>query len=61
MYTDETVLVFKQSHFVEDLVATSRCMFLVSLFWRWDVVSLTLLHIHSCIIGNLLIYLYSRV
>jgi hypothetical protein len=23
---------FKQSHFVEDLVATSRCMFLVSLF-----------------------------
>jgi hypothetical protein len=22
MYTDETVLVFKQSHFVEDLVAT---------------------------------------
>jgi hypothetical protein len=35
---------FKQSHFVEDLVATPRCMFLVSLFWRWDVVSLTLLH-----------------
>jgi hypothetical protein len=32
---------FKQSHFVEDLVATPRCMFLVSLFWRWDVVSLT--------------------
>jgi hypothetical protein len=23
------------------LVATPRCMFLVSLFWRWDVVSLT--------------------
>jgi hypothetical protein len=22
------------------LVATPRCMFLVSLFWRWDVVSL---------------------
>jgi hypothetical protein len=31
-------------------------MFLVSLFWRWDVVSLTLLHIRSFIIGNLLIY-----
>jgi hypothetical protein len=23
------------------LVAIPRCMFLVSLFWRWDVVSLT--------------------
>ena len=32
---------FKQSHFVEDLVATPTCMFLVGLFWRWDVVSLT--------------------
>jgi hypothetical protein len=52
---------FKQSHFVEDLVATHRCMFLVSLFWRWDVVSLTLLHIRSFFIGNLLIYLYSKV
>jgi hypothetical protein len=52
---------FKQSHFVEDLVATPRCMFLVSLFWRWDVVSLTLLHIRSFFIGNLLIYLYSKV
>jgi uncharacterized protein YodC (DUF2158 family) len=31
---------FKQSHFVEDLMVTPRCMFLVSLFWRWDVVSL---------------------
>jgi hypothetical protein len=51
---------FKQSHFVEDLVATPRCMFLVSLFRRWDVVSLTLLHIRSFFIGNLLIYLYSK-
>ena len=51
---------FKQSHFVEDLVATPRCMFLVTLFWRWDVVSLTLLHIRSFFIGNLLIYLYSK-
>ena len=52
---------FEQSHFVEDLVVTPRCMFLVSLFWRWDVVSLTLLHIRSFFIGNLLIYLYSKV
>ena len=36
-------------------------MFLVSLFWRWDVVSLALLHIRSFFIGNLLIYLYSKV
>jgi hypothetical protein len=46
---------------VEDLVATPRCMFLVSLFWRWDVVSLTLLHIRSFFLGNLQIYLYSKV
>jgi hypothetical protein len=29
-----TYIGFKQSHFVEDLVASPRCMFLVSLFWR---------------------------
>jgi hypothetical protein len=36
---------FKQSHFVEDLVATPRCMFLVSLFWRWDVQTLEYMYI----------------
>jgi hypothetical protein len=33
----------------------------LSLFWRWDVVSLTLLHNRSFFIGNFLIYLYSKV
>jgi hypothetical protein len=32
-----------------------------NLFWRWDVVSLTLLHIRSFFRGNLLIYLYSKI
>jgi hypothetical protein len=39
---------FKQSHFVEDLVATPRCMFLVSLFWRWDVVSMLTKAVSYC-------------
>jgi hypothetical protein len=43
------------------VLVTSRCMFLVSLFWRWDVVSLTELHIRSFFIGNLLICIYSKV
>jgi hypothetical protein len=32
-------LVVLFSRFVEDLVAIPRCMFLVSLFWRWGKVS----------------------
>jgi hypothetical protein len=36
-------------------------MFLVSLFWRWDVVSLTLLHIHSFFIATVFLHAHLQV
>jgi triacylglycerol esterase/lipase EstA (alpha/beta hydrolase family) len=51
-----TGAIFLHAHLQAVYYNCPRCMILVSLFWRWDVNSLTLLHTRSFFIGNLIGY-----